>query len=174
MSKSTWWAGLLAAFTLLSACGDDAPAPERDASVSEPDATADALDEAEKDASTVLPEAGAGACGEEDALILAGDDTPFESTLQSCVFPVVSGGTPPSDPSFANKVGDCLETKGLSASCAACYGVFAQCNASQCLSHCISDPNAPACVECRCGQSSEKDCIGALVACTGLPDDTCD
>src|SRR5690606_13348012 len=136
MIRATRWAGFLLALTLLGACAEEG-APRPDVGI---DPVPDASIVPFPDAGLTLP---GGACGAQDAPILSGDNgTPLEDTLRNCVFPVATGGTPPSDPHFPEEVSACLagEEVGMSAGCADCYGAFAQCNATQCLYVCVSDP----------------------------------
>ncbi len=118
-------------------------------------------------------DAGAEAClGSSDATLLASLDPEVE--LPKCVKPLITGGKLPRDPDFVALVSACVsQNTGLSAACAGCYAEFAACSARQCLAECIADPKASACVQCRCGVSAATDCISALEACSGRPDDTC-
>lgn len=54
---------------------------------------------------------------------------------------------------------------GLSDECVSCTGDTVACGAAFCTNLCINDPNADACIECRC----ENNCIQEFDICSGLP-----
>jgi hypothetical protein len=54
---------------------------------------------------------------------------------------------------------------GLSDECVACTGDTVACGAAFCTNLCVSDTNAPACIDCRC----ENNCIQEFDRCSGLP-----
>lgn len=72
----------------------------------------------------------------------------------------------------ADCVADCTQTAtieasppGLSDECVACTGDTVACGAAFCTRLCVSDTNAPECIECRC----DNNCIQEFDACSGLP-----
>jgi hypothetical protein len=74
----------------------------------------------------------------------------------------------------ADCVADCVQTAtaeaappGLSDDCVACTGDTVACGAAFCTTVCISDPDAPVCIDCRC----ENNCIQSFDTCSGLPSD---
>jgi hypothetical protein len=74
----------------------------------------------------------------------------------------------------ADCVADCTQTAtaevappGLSDECVACTGATVACGAAFCTDKCVSDTNAPACIECRCVNG----CTPAFDTCSGLPSD---
>jgi len=56
----------------------------------------------------------------------------------------------------------------LSDECVACTGTTVACGAAFCTDKCVSDPDAPECIDCRC----ESDCIEPFDECSGLPPTT--
>jgi hypothetical protein len=67
---------------------------------------------------------------------------------------------------LASCVTQCTQdATGLSATCAACEGDRVACRASFCISACVADLSAPACIECQCDNS----CIQSFDQCSGLP-----
>ena len=74
----------------------------------------------------------------------------------------------------ADCVADCTQIAtieasppGLSDECVACTGDTVACGAAFCTNLCVSDTNAPACIDCRC----DNNCIQDFDACSGLPSD---
>lgn len=60
---------------------------------------------------------------------------------------------------------DCIvEELGTTPECSACYGASGACSAENCLTECISDGDAPECVQCQ----FENGCTPAFFACSGL------
>jgi hypothetical protein len=57
------------------------------------------------------------------------------------------------------------DATGLSTECMACTGATVACGAAFCTSQCVSDTNAPICIECRC----DNGCTPDFDECTGLP-----
>jgi len=77
-----------------------------------------------------------------------------------------------------NKAADCVALctqdataevapPGLSDECVACTGATVACGAAFCTDKCVSDTNAPACIECRCVNG----CTPTFDTCSGLPSD---
>ncbi len=163
---------LLALALLALACGaEDTGAPNTAQSLT--DAGGNTTDAGPSDAAANET----GAClGESDALVLSGaGGVDLDVELPICVKALITSGKGPADPDFAALISSCLvKSTGLSAGCADCHARFADCSADQCLTQCIANPAASVCVECRCGKSAAKDCIGEFVACSGTSDDTCE
>ena len=74
----------------------------------------------------------------------------------------------------AECVAECTQTAtaevappGLSDDCVACTGATVACGAAFCTTVCVSDTNAPPCIECRC----ENGCTSGFDTCSGLPPD---
>ncbi len=74
----------------------------------------------------------------------------------------------------ADCVADCTQMATIEASppwlsdeCVACTGDTVACGAAFCTNLCVSDTNAPACIDCRC----ENNCIQDFDTCSGLPGD---
>ncbi|MDF3067478.1 MAG: hypothetical protein K0R38_3079 [Polyangiaceae bacterium] len=62
---------------------------------------------------------------------------------------------------------ECIrETLDMSEECASCYAEFVLCTRINCLSACISDPNAEGCTTCQV----EKGCRAEFNTCSGLPE----
>lgn len=59
---------------------------------------------------------------------------------------------------------DTITGSMLTEGCEACYGASVSCSAANCATFC-ANPNAPACVECRC----VEDCTPGFDRCSGLP-----
>ena len=57
----------------------------------------------------------------------------------------------------------------LTEPCAACYGASVACSSANCAAFCGSNPDAPACNDCRC----RSNCTPGFVECSGLPSDAC-
>lgn len=114
-----------------------------------------------------------GACiGGADVAVLEALDEDAE--IKSCVMSLVTAGTGPTDPGFAEAVSSCLaDATGLSPDCAACHGTNADCGADQCFGMCIADSTAPDCVDCRCGRSAPNDCVGDFETCSGIVQTSC-
>jgi len=65
-------------------------------------------------------------------------------------------------------VAACTQTAtGLSDECVSCTGTVVACGAASCTDVCVSDTNAPVCIECRCANN----CTQCNDLCTGLPSD---
>ncbi|MGB5695540.1 MAG: hypothetical protein WBM46_07815 [Polyangiales bacterium] len=82
----------------------------------------------------------------------------------------VLGCFPRCDQSVINALADCVagctqEATGLSTGCMSCTGDTVACGAAFCTTQCVSDTNAPACIQCRC----DNDCIQSFDTCSGLP-----
>ena len=168
---------------LLSGCGSDA-LPASDAQVA-PDTpavdapvAADAPAPPEVDAGAGTDGgAPAGACtNAADLAILAPNSgVDIDAELPICVRALLLGGIGPDSSEFAGRVGTCLaDATGLTPACGACYGENGGCSAKSCLMLCLTTPDSPDCSDCRCGRTGPTNCIAAFVACSGIPDDTCD
>jgi hypothetical protein len=100
-------------------------------------------------------------CGAEAAIIIAcflrGDCTQEQiDTLADCVEECTQ---------------DTIESvtgSRLTTDCSGCYGATVACGAANCTNVC-SNPNAQACVECRCNAG----CTPDFVVCSGIPSDDC-
>jgi len=58
----------------------------------------------------------------------------------------------------------------VSMACTDCVGLSAACTAGNCISVCLSDPRAPACLACQCGDNADHvNCLAAYTACSGIP-----
>jgi hypothetical protein len=91
-------------------------------------------------------------CGDEAFLVV--------SCFPNCDEPTIQAA--------ADCVAQCTQdATGLSAECMACTGATVACGAAYCTGVCISDTNAPECIQCRC----ENNCIQAFDECSGLPSD---
>ena len=97
-------------------------------------------------------------CGAESAAVLNCFPNCPAETIQAaadCVALCVQDGTAEAAP------------PGLSAECVSCTGDTVACGAAFCTNLCVSDTNAPACIECRC----DNNCIQDFDSCSGLPSD---
>lgn len=56
------------------------------------------------------------------------------------------------------------EVHAISNDCAGCYAGTIICTVEKCLMQCLSDPDAPACIECQ----EDQGCLPEFYACTGL------
>jgi len=100
-----------------------------------------------------------------------GTDT-SDPVLPGCgdeAFAVVSC-FPNCDPAITQALADCVaqctqDATGLSEECVGCTGDTVACGAAFCTSQCVSDTNAPICIECRC----DNGCTPDFDVCTGLP-----
>jgi hypothetical protein len=73
---------------------------------------------------------------------------------------------PPVTQALADCVAQCTQdATGLSDECMACTGDTVACGAAFCTSQCVSDTNAPICIECRC----DNGCTPEFDVCSGLP-----
>ena len=163
MCKQVWVIGL-ALVAGVPACGDDSAG----------DTNGGDSDAGVGDAHPAIDDGDACLAGEDRAIVRGDTGTDLDAKLQSCVKALLTSGKGPSDADFADAVAACLVAEtGLSPACSACHAAFADCSADQCLAACIADPEATECSDCRCGKSAARDCIGAFVQCSGLPDDTC-
>mgnify|MGYP001264899088 CR=1 FL=1 len=174
--KCSLWGPAVAipwALALSSCSADDNPAPNQQADAGAAGSGGAGATDGGGPGDGAGDTTSAGAClGAGDTAALGSAD--LDAEIPTCVKALVTGGKGPQDPDFPQLVSACLvKSTGLTTGCADCYAHFADCSAEQCLAQCIADPTAKQCVDCRCGISAATDCVGALVSCTGVKDDTC-
>ena len=117
-----------------------------------------------------------GACtnGSDQPIIDGKAKIDVDTAVANCARSTLTGGTPPSDPQFSDKIAACLATAtGLSGGCTACWAANADCGADHCLFLCLGDSTTKDCVDCRCGRDGTPDCVGEFNRCSGLADPTC-
>lgn len=72
---------------------------------------------------------------------------------------------------------DCIRqntSNAVSEGCAGCFSASVKCTIDNCLSECIADAAAPACIACRCGTNTDSiNCFEAYTACSGIPSSAC-
>jgi hypothetical protein len=133
-------------------------------------------DQAVYDDLTYTDEDGVMYTGTEAASAISSDckfgTTTSDPVLPGCrdeMFAVVSC-FPNCAPSVIQALADCVamctqDATGLSSECMACTGDTVACGAAFCTAQCVTDTEAPLCIDCRC----DNGCIQAFDECSGLP-----
>jgi hypothetical protein len=120
---------------------------------------------ADKTESEVAVEAGDGACtsAADLAAVCAND---VNTTAASCGLSCFAQGGDEATQIQCNL--SCVTTAtdpDPSSACIGCYLESVACARENCLDQCLSDPTAPACIQCR----ADEGCTGGFYTCSGLP-----
>ena len=112
-----------------------------------------------------VPDGGVPDAGRTDGLVANGVVDLMTAALGACV----RDSCGPYILSESAELGTCVEgcvaasdLAGLSTGCTGCWTEFSRCAATNCVTLCVADFTAPACVDCL-----STNCLGRYFACTG-------